>query len=58
MIDAENIIDQPIMSYIKSHENIRKITNGQVDYYTCLPLALYDHLLTYLLTFISKKIIR
>ena len=33
MIDGKNVFDQPIKSYIKTYENIRKITNGQGDDY-------------------------
>ena len=34
MIDGKNFFDQPIKSYIKTYENIRKITTGQGDDYT------------------------
>ena len=34
MIDGKNFFDQPIKSYIKTYENIQKITTGQGDDYT------------------------
>ena len=34
MIHRKNSFDQPFKSYIKTYENIRKITTGQGDDYT------------------------
>ena len=34
MIDGKNFFHQPIKSYIKTNENIKKITTGQGDDYT------------------------
>ena len=34
MFDGKNVFHQPIMNDAKTHENIRKITTGQGDYYT------------------------
>ena len=31
MIDGKNFFDHPIKNYIKTHENIQKITTGQED---------------------------
>ena len=33
-IDGKNLFDQPVKSYIRTYENIRKITTGQGDDYT------------------------
>ena len=33
MIDGKSLFDQPNKSYIKTYENIRKITAGQGDDY-------------------------
>ena len=41
MIDGKNVFDQPIKSYIKTFENIQKITSGQGnDYRTVFFLRL------------------
>ena len=42
MIDGKNFFDQPIKSYIKTYENIRKITTGQGDDYITGCLLDYD----------------
>ena len=34
MIGGKNFFDQPINSYFKTYENIRKIATGQRDDYT------------------------
>ena len=34
MIDGKNFFDQPIKSYMKTYDPIRKITTGQGDDYT------------------------
>ena len=36
MISGKNFFDQPINNMIETYENIRKITIGQGDNYTCL----------------------
>ena len=43
MIDERNIFDQPIKNYLKTYDNIRKISTGQGDDYTtgCLLDYLY-----------------
>ena len=43
MIDGKNFFDQPIKSYIKKYENIRKITTGQGDDYTTGCLLDYNY---------------
>ena len=41
MIDGKNVFDQPIKRYIKTFENIQKITSGQGnDYRTVFFLRL------------------
>ena len=42
MIDGKIFFDQPIKSYIKTYENIRKITTGQGDDYITGCLLDYD----------------
>ena len=39
MIDGGNFFDQPIKNNLRTHENIRKITNGQGD--DCLLVICY-----------------
>ena len=39
MIDGKNFFDQPITNMIKSYENVRKITIGQGDDYTTIPIS-------------------
>ena len=34
MIDGKNCFDQPVKSYMRTYDNIRKIATGQVDDYT------------------------
>ena len=34
MIDGKNVFDQPVKSYIRTYDNIRKIATGQGDDYT------------------------
>ena len=43
MIDGKNVFEQHIISYIKSHENIRKIAIGQGDDYTTKLLLDYPY---------------
>ena len=43
MIHRKNSFDQPFKSYIKTYENIRKITTGQGDDYTTGCLLDYDY---------------
>ena len=43
MIDGKNFFDQPIKSYIKTYENIRKITTGQGDDYPTGCLLDYNY---------------
>ena len=43
MIDGKNVFDQPIKSYIKTYENIRKIKTGQRDDYTTGCLLDYNY---------------
>ena len=33
MIDGKNFFDEPINSYLKTHDNIRKVVTGQGDDY-------------------------
>ena len=44
MVNGKNFFDQPIKSYIKTHENIQKITTGQGDNYTTGCLLDYNYL--------------
>ena len=43
MIDGRNFFNQPIINYLKTYDNIRKIAKGQGDDYTggCLLDYLY-----------------
>ena len=34
MIDGRNFFNQPIINYLKTYDNIRKIAKGQGDDYT------------------------
>ena len=43
MIDGKNFFDQPIKSYIKTYDNVRKITTGQGDDYTTDCLLDYNY---------------
>ena len=43
MIDGKNFFDQPIKSYIKTYENIQKITSVQGDDYTTVCLLDYNY---------------
>ena len=43
MIHRKNSFDQPFKSYIKTYENIRKITTGQGDDCTTGCLLDYDY---------------
>ena len=43
LIDGKNLFDQPIKSYIKTYENIRKVTAGQGDDYTTGCLLDYNY---------------
>ena len=41
MIDGRNVFDQPIKSFLKTYDNIRKITIGQEDDYRTNCLLAY-----------------
>ena len=41
MIDGRNVFDQPIKSFLKTYDNIRKITIGQEDDYRTNSLLAY-----------------
>ena len=43
MIDGKNFFDQPIKSFIKTYENIQKITTGRGDDYTTGCLLDYNY---------------
>ena len=43
MIDGKKFFDQPIKSFIKTYENIQKITTGQGDDYTTGCLLDYNY---------------
>ena len=43
MIDRKNFFVQPIKSYIKTYENIQKITSSQGDDYTTVCLLDYNY---------------
>ena len=43
MIDGKNFFDEPIENYIKTYDNIRKITTGQVDDYATGCLLDYNY---------------
>ena len=43
MIDGKNFFHQPIKSYIKTNESIKKITTGQGDDYTSSYLLDYNY---------------
>ena len=43
MIDGKNFFVQPIKSYIKTYENIQKITSSQGDDYTTVCLLDYNY---------------
>ena len=43
MIHGKNFFDQPIISIIKTYENIRKTAPGQGDYYTTGCLLDYSY---------------
>ena len=47
MIDGKNIFDQPVKSYIKTFENIRKITTAPRDDYTTGCLLGYNYFKNY-----------
>ena len=43
MIDGKHVFDQPIKSYIKTYDNIRKITTGQSDDHAISCLLDYNY---------------
>ena len=43
MIDEKNFFDKPVKSYLKTYENIQKITTGQRDGYTTGCLIDYNY---------------
>ena len=47
MIHGKNFFDQPIISIIKTNENIRKTAPGQGDYYTTGCLLDYSYFRAY-----------
>ena len=47
MIDGRNFFDQPIKNDLKTYDNIRKIANGQGDYYTTGCLLDYPYFKKY-----------
>ena len=47
MIDGRNFFDQPIKNDLKTYNNIRKIANGQGDYYTTGCLLDYPYFKKY-----------
>ena len=47
MIHGKNFFDQPIISIIKTYENIRKTAPGQGDYYTTGCLLDYSYFRAY-----------
>ena len=47
MIDGRNFFDQPVKNDLKTYDNIRKIANGQGDYYTAGCLLDYPYFKKY-----------
>ena len=43
MIDGQNFFDQPVKNNLRTYDNIRKIGNGQGDYYTTSCLVDYNY---------------
>ena len=43
MIDGQNFFDQPVHSYLRTYDNIRKIATGQGDDYTISCLLNYNY---------------
>ena len=44
MTDGKNFFDQPVKSYMRTYDNIRKIATGQRDDYTTGCLLDYNYL--------------
>ena len=47
MSDGQNFFGQPVKSNLRTYDNIRKIANGQGDYYTTSCLLDYNYLNKY-----------
>ena len=47
MIDGQNLFDQPVKSYLRTYENIKKTATGQGDDYTTGCLLDYNYFKEY-----------